>query len=128
MEDKSSSNSIQNKDLDSEILDNLQNSTSTNLKNNTDDRSALLNAELLKKLRKDANRNGLNEFICGWSAAFVNILITFPINKIMFRQMAYGVKAKSAVSQFKGENLQLSYIYRGLLPPLLSKTISGNLF
>ena len=82
------------------------------------------NRELLVKFKTDTNRNDLKEFVSGWSAAFVNILITFPINKVMFRQMAYGVKAKSAVSQFKGENLL--YIYRGMVPPLISKTISGS--
>lgn len=81
--------------------------------------------EFLLKLKSDTNKNDLKEFVSGWSAAFVNILITFPINKVMFRQMAYGVKAKSAVSQFKGENLL--YIYRGMVPPLISKTISGIL-
>lgn len=80
--------------------------------------------EFLLKLKSDTNKNDLKEFVSGWSAAFVNILITFPINKVMFRQMAYGVKAKSAVSQFKGENLL--YIYRGMVPPLISKTISGR--
>lgn len=90
------------------------------------ERSILLNNEFLIKLKNDTNKNDLKEFLCGWSAAFVNILITFPINKVMFRQMAYGVKAKNAVSQFKGENIL--YVYRGLVPPLISKTISGNLF
>ena len=28
------------------------------------------------------------EFLCGFGAAFVNITVTFPINKIMFRQVA----------------------------------------
>ena len=27
------------------------------------------------------------EFMCGWGAAFINITVTFPINKIMFRQV-----------------------------------------
>lgn len=27
------------------------------------------------------------EFACGWSAAFVNITITYPINKVIFRQV-----------------------------------------
>ena len=83
------------------------------------------NREFLLKFKSDIERKDLKEFVSGWSAAFVNILITFPINKVMFRQMAYGVKAKSAVSQFKGENLL--YIYRGMVPPLISKTISGTL-
>jgi len=27
------------------------------------------------------------EFACGWGAAFINITVTFPINKVMFRQV-----------------------------------------
>jgi len=27
------------------------------------------------------------EFFCGWGAAFINITVTFPINKVMFRQV-----------------------------------------
>lgn len=28
------------------------------------------------------------EFVCGWGAAFINIAVTFPINKVMFRQVS----------------------------------------
>lgn len=28
------------------------------------------------------------EFACGWGAAFINITITYPINKIIFRQVS----------------------------------------
>ena len=28
------------------------------------------------------------EFFCGWGAAFINITVTFPINKVMFRQVS----------------------------------------
>jgi hypothetical protein len=27
------------------------------------------------------------EFVCGWGAAFINISVTFPINKLIFRQV-----------------------------------------
>lgn len=27
------------------------------------------------------------EFACGWSAAFINITVTYPINKLIFRQV-----------------------------------------
>lgn len=27
------------------------------------------------------------EFVCGWGAAFINITVTFPMNKLMFRQV-----------------------------------------
>lgn len=28
------------------------------------------------------------EFACGWGAAFVNITLTYPIHKIIFRQVS----------------------------------------
>lgn len=28
------------------------------------------------------------EFVCGWGAAFINITVTFPMNKLMFRQVS----------------------------------------
>lgn len=33
------------------------------------------------------NNNDFKEFICGWGAALINVSITFPINKIIFRQV-----------------------------------------
>ena len=65
------------------------------------------------------------EFLCGWGAALINICSTFPINKIMFRQMVHGVRAKSAINQLRTEGLH--NLYKGLLPPLLSKTASVSL-
>lgn len=32
-------------------------------------------------------RNDFNEFICGWGAAVINVTVTFPINKVIFRQV-----------------------------------------
>lgn len=29
----------------------------------------------------------LQEFVCGWGASFINIGITYPVYKIMFRQV-----------------------------------------
>lgn len=31
----------------------------------------------------------VKEFVCGWSAAFINITVTYPIYKIIFRQVNY---------------------------------------
>ena len=61
-------------------------------------------------------------FVCGWGAAFVNITMTFPLNKLMFRQQLHGYSIKKALLQLQSEGL-LS-LYRGLLPPLLQKTTS----
>lgn len=27
------------------------------------------------------------EFACGWGAAFINITVTYPVNKLIFRQV-----------------------------------------
>lgn len=32
-------------------------------------------------------RDDFNEFICGWGAAVINVTVTFPINKVIFRQV-----------------------------------------
>ena len=31
----------------------------------------------------------MREFVCGWGAAFINITCTFPMNKVMFRQVSF---------------------------------------
>lgn len=65
------------------------------------------------------------EFFCGWGAAFINICVTFPINKVMFRQMVHGVRARKAFEQLRREGF--NNLYRGLLPPLIAKTASCSL-
>ncbi|XP_053382379.1 mitochondrial nicotinamide adenine dinucleotide transporter SLC25A51-like [Mercenaria mercenaria] len=85
---------------------------------------------VLRNFRKDSSE-GLTrqwqrpEFVCGWGAAFVNISVTFPINKVMFRQQLYGVRVWKAIQQLQKEGL--THIYRGLMPPLLQKTTSMSI-
>ncbi|XP_014778719.1 mitochondrial nicotinamide adenine dinucleotide transporter SLC25A51 [Octopus bimaculoides] len=62
------------------------------------------------------------EFLCGYGAAFINITVTFPINKVTFRQQLYGVSSVTAYKQIYHEGLR--HLYRGLLPPLLQKSTS----
>ncbi|KAH8326118.1 hypothetical protein KR067_001984 [Drosophila pandora] len=62
------------------------------------------------------------EFACGCGAAFVNITATYPIYKMIFRQMLHGVPITSAFAQLRHEGL--GFLYRGMLPPLAQKTIS----
>ncbi|KAM8703923.1 hypothetical protein ACLKA7_008535 [Drosophila subpalustris] len=62
------------------------------------------------------------EFACGCGSAFVNIAVTYPIYKIIFRQMLHGVPVGSALLQIRHEGL--GFLYRGMLPPLAQKTIS----
>lgn len=62
------------------------------------------------------------EFACGCGAAFVNIGVTYPIHKIIFRQMLHGVPITSAFDQLRHEGLL--FLYRGIAPPLAQKTVS----
>ncbi|KAM9795191.1 mitochondrial nicotinamide adenine dinucleotide transporter SLC25A51-like [Neosynchiropus ocellatus] len=59
-------------------------------------------------------------YVCGSIAAFTNIVITFPIQKVLFRQQLHGVLATEAVRQLQRDGLR--NLYRGLLPPLLQKS------
>jgi len=62
------------------------------------------------------------EYVSGWGAATVNICVTFPIHKTMFRQIVHGFSVKDALRQLRTEGaLQL---YRGILPPLMAKSTS----
>ncbi|KAK2160197.1 hypothetical protein LSH36_138g07002 [Paralvinella palmiformis] len=62
----------------------------------------------------------LMEFTCGWGAASINILLTFPLNKLMFRQQLYGIDTKAALRQLYADGKYR--LYRGMLPPLIMKT------
>lgn len=44
-----------------------------------------------------------DEFVAGWTAAFINTSALFPINKLIFRQMAGGHGAQYAADQMKEE-------------------------
>lgn len=44
-----------------------------------------------------------DEFVAGWTAAFINTTALFPINKLIFRQMAGGHGASKAADQMKEE-------------------------
>ncbi|XP_029679919.1 solute carrier family 25 member 51 [Formica exsecta] len=70
-------------------------------------------------------KDDLKEFICGWGAAVINVTVTFPINKVIFRQILEGVPVSTAVGQISREGIQL--LYRGILPPLCQKTLSLSL-
>ncbi|CAK6956595.1 solute carrier family 25 member 51b [Scomber scombrus] len=59
-------------------------------------------------------------YVCGSIAAFTNIVVTFPIQKVLFRQQLHGVLASEAVRQLQRDGLR--NLYRGLLPPLLQKS------
>jgi hypothetical protein len=66
-----------------------------------------------------------HEFLSGYLAGSFNILLTFPINKTMFRQQLHGISAIQAVNQIRGEGMVS--LYRGILPPLLQKSLSYSI-
>lgn len=55
----------------------------------------------------------------------VNIIVTFPINKLMFRQQLYGTTTAKALKQLTREGALT--LYRGLLPPLIQKSTSVSI-
>eukprot|EP00118_Oscarella_pearsei_P001060 m.6494 g.6494 ORF g.6494 m.6494 type:complete len:271 (+) comp16029_c0_seq1:146-958(+) len=65
------------------------------------------------------------EFCCGAGAAMMNVAVTYPINKVMFRQQLDGVSVSEAVKQLQNDGLR--HLFRGLAPPLLQKTASISL-
>jgi hypothetical protein len=74
------------------------------------------------KMQYKNRPNDGREFVCGWGAASINIISTFPINKLIFRQQVSGINALTALQQLQLEGLGL--LYRGVLPPLVQKTTS----
>ncbi|EGI61849.1 PREDICTED: solute carrier family 25 member 51 [Acromyrmex echinatior] len=71
------------------------------------------------------NNSDVKEFFCGWGAAVINVSVTYPINKITFRQILEGVPVDAAIGQMSQEGIRL--LYRGILPPLCQKTLSLSL-
>lgn len=61
-----------------------------------------------------------NDYVCGAIASFVNITVTFPINKVMFRQQMYGIRFFKAFRHIRREGV--AFLFRGMLPPMLQRT------
>ena len=72
--------------------------------------------------------------ICGTGAAIVNVLVTFPINKLSFRQQVESTNIKTQINIFRNQLKNTksilkntTYIYRGCSIPLLQKCISNSI-
>ncbi|KAL3311705.1 hypothetical protein Ciccas_009712 [Cichlidogyrus casuarinus] len=65
------------------------------------------------------------EFVCGGAAAFINVLVVFPLHKSIFIQQLHGVSWPDAVNLLKRDGLAL--LFRGVLPPLMQRSCSGAL-
>ncbi|KAM5221480.1 solute carrier family 25 member 53 [Ctenodactylus gundi] len=64
-------------------------------------------------------------YTLGAISNFVSTFLTFPIYKVVFRQQIHAVAVSEAMRQLWHEGPQ--YFYRGIYPPLLSKTLQGTL-
>ncbi|CAF1195601.1 unnamed protein product [Rotaria sordida] len=62
------------------------------------------------------------EYISGFLASATNIILTYPINKLIFRQQIFCLKTIDAYQQLKNEGLNI--LYRGIPLPLVQKTLS----
>ena len=112
------------------------------------------------RMRLGQDGRNLSEWIrpwfCGLGSGVMDISITFPINKVMFRQQLNGITSKQAINQLKGNFLpvtqicdppipkkikrlfldemtnmkslsRIKYMYRGLLPPTFNRCL-GRMF
>ena len=70
--------------------------------------------------RGEASQKTGNDYVCGAIASFINISLTFPINKVMFRQQMYGIRFFKAFRHVRREGV--AFLFRGMLPPLLQRT------
>ncbi|CAF3379614.1 unnamed protein product [Rotaria sp. Silwood2] len=62
------------------------------------------------------------EYIAGFLSSATNIILTYPVNKLIFRQQICRLKTIDAYQQLKHEGLNI--LYRGIPLPLLQKTLS----
>ncbi|CAB3987526.1 solute carrier family 25 member 51-like [Paramuricea clavata] len=64
-------------------------------------------------------------FAAGAGASAINILATYPVFKVTFRQQVDGSRLLVALAQIKNEGFH--FLYRGVLPPLLQKAVSVSI-
>ena len=62
------------------------------------------------------------EYVAGFLSSATNILLTYPVNKLIFRQQIYRLNTVHAYKQLKDEGFLI--LYRGMTLPLLQKTFS----
>ncbi|XP_069486475.1 mitochondrial nicotinamide adenine dinucleotide transporter SLC25A51 [Ambystoma mexicanum] len=67
-----------------------------------------------------ANVHPGKHYFCGYFAAVTNIAVTFPIQKVLFRQQLYGLKTRDAIRQLQMDGVR--NLYRGICPPFIQKT------
>lgn len=66
-----------------------------------------------------------DEYLCGMGAGLISVLITFPINKLMFRQSVWGFDFLTAIRQLKIEGFR--FLYRGVGPTIIIKPLMSSI-
>uniref|UniRef100_M4B616 Mitochondrial Carrier (MC) Family n=1 Tax=Hyaloperonospora arabidopsidis (strain Emoy2) TaxID=559515 RepID=M4B616_HYAAE len=67
----------------------------------------------------------VREVFCGGTAAAINIVVTFPPNKVMFRQQLFGLNTWQAFDNVRSEGWTM--LYRGVKPPLVQAMVSKSI-
>ncbi|XP_063793313.1 solute carrier family 25 member 53 [Pseudophryne corroboree] len=77
---------------------------------------------------KDTTRWGYwssRGYLVGATSTFLSTVFTFPIYKTIFRQQLHTLTIQDATLQLSREGIK--HLYRGLVPPLMAKTVQGTL-
>jgi hypothetical protein len=69
--------------------------------------------------RRELAGGARGEFLHGFGASSVSILLTFPLAKLASRQTYEGLKPLEAARTLRADGI--AHLYRGVLPPLLQK-------
>ncbi|KAM9126631.1 solute carrier family 25 member 53 [Pangshura tecta] len=78
-----------------------------------------------ERREEEERRWSSRSFNVGAISSFLSTLMTFPIYKTIFRQQIHAFSIREAIQQLRQEGMRR--FYRGLFPPLLSKTLQGTL-
>ncbi|XP_007063991.2 solute carrier family 25 member 53 isoform X2 [Chelonia mydas] len=78
-----------------------------------------------ERREEEERRWSSRSYNVGAVSSFLSTLVTFPIYKTIFRQQIHAFSIQEAIQQLHQEGMRR--FYRGLFPPLLSKTLQGTL-
>ncbi|KAF5287556.1 hypothetical protein FQA39_LY15885 [Lamprigera yunnana] len=76
----------------------------------------------VSNVKESSSKVHYKDFFCGWGAACISITITYPINKLIFRQILSSSSVYTALKEMYHEGI--FQLYRGIFPPLMQKTFS----
>uniref|UniRef100_A0A8C3Q6X9 Uncharacterized protein n=1 Tax=Geospiza parvula TaxID=87175 RepID=A0A8C3Q6X9_GEOPR len=96
-------------------------------------REAALGSAMALAAPEEALGSSGKHYVCGLCAAFTNIAVTFPIQKVLFRQQLYGLRAREAKTTTLALMFGLYEDFSALLlsharaPELLTRSVAAAL-